>query len=159
MYKSVCVMVGLLAAYTFMSGSRAADAAPTLPMGPVIVAKGKLPNQTAPIPTTTIFTPTQTGLYRLSVYATVERADLNSNSYWCYGFQWTDDGGPHQSGIMLCGYGDITSPFQYEGLDYLGGTAQPFEAVAGQPITYNVTQNNGPDDSAYSLYYTLERLE
>jgi hypothetical protein len=35
-----------------------------------------------------------------------------------------------------------------------------FEAKAGTPITYDVNQSGGPpDNSAYSLFYTLERLE
>ena len=160
MYKALVISVVLLAALAFMSGSRPADASPTIPISPVIVAKGSLPNQTAPIPTTTIFTPTQTGLYRLSVYAVVNRADINSNSFWCYSYQSADDAGPQQfGGQAYCGYGGQLLPFVYQDLNPGSGIAQPFEAVAGQPITYNVIQFPAPDDSAYSLYYTLERLQ
>jgi hypothetical protein len=55
MYKALCVaalLVGLLA----LTG-RSSSAAPAPFTSPVIVAKGKLVNQTAPISTTTIFTP------------------------------------------------------------------------------------------------------
>jgi len=68
MYKTLCVaalLVGLLA----LTG-RSSSAAPAPFTPPVTVAKGKLLNQTGLIPTTTIFTPTQTGLYRLSAYST-----------------------------------------------------------------------------------------
>ena len=47
----------------------------------------------------------------------------------------------------------------YQGLFTQGGTVIPFEAKAGTSITYSVTQCCNPDNSAYSLYYTLERLE
>jgi len=33
------------------------------------------------------------------------------------------------------------------------------EAKAGTPVTYDVTLSGPPDNSIYSLYYTLERLE
>jgi hypothetical protein len=160
MYKSVCVMVILLAAFAFMSGSRSADASPTTPISPAIVARGKLLNQTAPIPATTIFTPTQTGLYRLSVYATITRADPSSQSDWLYSFGWTDDSGPVVESDFLYGYPtNVGQFFSYNNSESFGGAALPFEAKAGTPITYSMAQQNGPDNSAYSLYYTLERLE
>ncbi len=158
MYKSVCVLVVLLAAFAFTSGSRSADASPTTPVSPPIVARAKLVNQTATIPSTTIFAPTQDGLYRLSVYAIVTKTDTNSGSFWSYGPAFTDDSGPHSLGELLTGYGNSLGTFTYEA-QYGAGIAMPFEAKAGSPITYSVTQVGPPDNSAYSLYYTLERLE
>jgi hypothetical protein len=111
--------------------------------------------------TVTIFTPTQTGLYRLSVYATISKADPTSNSYWLLDLQWTDDGGSQQweGGQLLYANSNAAFPFVVPWGSTLGGMSMPLELKAGQPITYDVTQQESLDNSAYSLYYTLERLE
>src|SRR5882757_9204647 len=88
MYKTLCLAVLLLPGFALAQAPKPA----TTPFSsPLIVAKGKLRNQSAPIPTTTIFTPTQDGLYRLSVYATVTKTDQSSQSYWFFNLGWTDD--------------------------------------------------------------------
>jgi hypothetical protein len=159
MHKALCVAVLLLPPFVLsQEGSAAKPSTEGLPV-PVIVAKAKLTNQTATIPTTAIYTPTQDGLYRLSVYATLTKTDPTSESLWYYSFQWTDDAGNQEASQFLMAYGDQPGPFLWQSTNYIGGGAQPFEAAAGKPITYNVMQNNGPDNSAYSLYYVLERLE
>src|ERR1700685_1828911 len=91
MYKSICVALFLLP--TLALAQRSTSTPVTSYASPQIVAKGKLPNQTAPILTTTIFTPIQTGLYRLSMYATLTRTDPNSQSLWQINTGWTDDAG------------------------------------------------------------------
>ena len=158
MDKILCVaalLVGLLA----LTG-RSSSAAPAPFTSPMIVAKGKLLNQTAPITTTTIFTPTQTGVYRLSVYATLTQTGLNSQSAWSYNLGWTDDAGTQSEGALLYCYGsNAPGQFSYENFFPQGGVVLPFEAKAGMPVTYAVSQIGPPDNSAYSLYYTLERLE
>jgi hypothetical protein len=156
MYKTLCVAVLLLPTLVLAQGSKSASAGTF--SSPQIVAKGKLPNQTAPIPTTTIFTPVQTGLYRLSVYATILKTAANSNAYWDYSFNWTDDEGAESQSGFLIGYDTVFGQFYYQG-GSPGAPSMPFEAKAGTPITYDVQQYNGTDDSVYSLYYTLERLE
>src|SRR5260370_28594260 len=129
MYKSACVVVILLAAFAFTSGSRPADASPTTSIGPAIVARGKLTNQTAPIPSTTIFTPTQTGLYRLSVYATISKADPTGGSFWTLSPSWTDDGGNETSFALLVGPGATARHFQsYDHAFFLGADSFPFAA-------------------------------
>ncbi len=161
MYKSICVVAVLLAAFAFMSGSRPATAsasATTYPP-PQIVAKGKVINQTAEIPTTTILTPPQSGLYRLSVYGTVTTAAQTSNSYWYFAPRWIDD-----SGILSSQTGILTSipgsqgPFLWSNVAEIGATIV-IEVKGGTAITYSVSQSGPPDGSTYSLYYTLERLE
>jgi hypothetical protein len=163
MYKSIFVVAVLLAAFAFLSGSRSADASQTVLPSPVIVAKGRLANQTAPIPTTTMITPTQNGLYRWSVYATIATADPNSNSNWDVNLFWTDDAAPQGVNSILVGPNKTATQFEqgnaYGANAELGGPVTVFEAKAGQPITYSVTLYGPVDNSAYSLYYTLERLE
>ncbi len=160
MYKAICVLAFLVASFALTSGSKIADASAGGLPSPVIVARAKLANQTAPIPTTTIFTPTQDGLYRISAYATVAKADPNSQSAWSFGVQWTDDAGAGQlANGVLFGIGNVSQAFIWENSFSLGGATVILEAKAGTPITYSMTQCCSPDNSAYSLYYTLERLE
>jgi len=154
MYKTLCVAVLLFGTFVLTSGSKPADASPTRPSLPVIVATGKLVDQTAPIPTTTIFTSPQDGLVRVSFYATLTKADPNSHSYWSYNLTWTDDAGPQFEGPLLtsCGY---TGQFNCTGIP----NPLTIEAKTGTAVTYNMTQTGPPDSSSYSLYYTVERLQ
>jgi hypothetical protein len=168
MYKSICAVALLLAAFAFASGSRSADASPTTPSSPIIVARGKLLNQTAPIPTTTIVTPTQSGLYRLSIYMFLTVPNVNSCGFWRYMLSWSDSAGAEQYGQFYANTGPV--------LSLSGGQAPPgawayntynapsqvvtFQAVAGSPITYSVVQEQCiGENGTYDLYYALERLE
>jgi hypothetical protein len=157
MYKTLCIavlMVGLLA---LMGHSSSAAPAPFT--SPQIVARGKLVNQKAAISPTTILTTVQTGVYRLSIYATLSEADANSTSQWSVFSQWTDDAGAEEAGISNQ-YGNLAGQFNcYSFFNAAGGPTVTFEARGGTPISYSVFQSGPPDNSAYSLYYTLERLE
>ena len=130
-----------------------------------IIKKGKLKNQTAPIPETVIVTPSTDGLFRLSVYATVTTANIASESFWSVNLFWTDDAGPQVGPGVLFTYqgvselGSFIPEYSPYGTGAGGGFDTVFEAKAGTPISYSVTQQGLPDNSAYSLYYTLERLE
>jgi hypothetical protein len=163
MYKALCVAVLLLPTFAVTQGSKARAASAGTFSSPQIVAKAKLPHQTAAIPTTTILTPAQDGLYRMSVYATLTTTAQNATSNWNYNLFWTDDAGPQSVQTLLYGFDYFTGPF-WQLYDngtsvMIGGPATVFEAKAGQPISYGVSQNGSPDGSAYSLYYVLERLE
>ena len=158
MYKSVCVLVIFLSLFAFTSGSRQADASPTTAIGPAIVAHGNLVNQTAPIPATTIFTPTQTGLYRLSIYGTMLTAAYNSGTSWSVYVSWTDET-TSQNQQVLWSYDSSLAPFLSSGANNFYGQVAIFEAKAGTPVAYSTTQIGPPDGTSYSLHYTLERLE
>jgi hypothetical protein len=164
MYKTLCVaalLIGLLA----LTG-RSSSASPAPFTSPVIVARGKLLNQTGTL-SNPIFTPSQSGLYRLSVYATVTTADPNSTSNWYYGFSWTDVTGATRGVTLLVADNRNIGEFFNAALWYEfgdewadGGVSRTIQVNANTPITQDVSLNNGPpDNSAYSLYYTLERLE
>jgi hypothetical protein len=157
MYKSVCALIVLLAVFAFTSGSRSADASPTTPIGPAIVAHAKLANQTAPIPTTTIFTAKTAGLYRMSIYQTLTTANPTSQSCWEVIVNWSDDAGTEE-GQTNCVFGSQTLPQAYLNPPF-PGQVFTFEVTAGSPVTYSVAQFGASDGTVYSLYYTLERLE
>ncbi len=155
MYKTICVAVLLLPTFALAQTRNPAAA----PISPPIVAKGKLVNQTAPIPPTTIFTPTQNGLYRLSAYATVTTGTCGGST-WSYTPQWTDDSGLlSTTNEILQSNGSCLGSFILGYAGYSTGATVTFEAKGGTAITYSVTQQGPPDGTAYSLYYTLERLE
>ena len=165
MYKTLCVAALLLPTFALAQGSKSPTTTPF--SSPLIVAKGKLLNKTVTIPTTTIFTPTQAGLYRLSVYATLTTAATGNAGHWSVNIFWTDNSFVPQSAFsILYGQDSIGSQFSQlgnvgllgQGI-FMGGTTTIIEDESGQPISYSVTQDGGPDNSAYSLYYTLERLE
>ncbi len=159
MYKTLTVAALLLAAFAFTSGSRSADASPTAAIGPAIVAKGKLVNQTATIPATAIFTPSQNGLYRLSAYATLITGTCGGST-WSYTPEWTDDSGVLSSAYVLQSNNSCPGSFvSFTSSNYQIGATITFEAKGGTAIDYSVSQIGSPDGTAYSLYYTLERLE
>jgi len=149
MYKSVCVAVLLLPTFILAQGGKPATS--SFP-SPLILAKSKLPNQTAPIPTTTVFTPSQDGLYRLSVYMTESVAVPTSGAYWTFNAAWSDDAGDEATGVPILNANQTPSG-AYGYLTVL------LQVKAGKPITYSTTLSNGTDGGTYSLYYTLERLE
>jgi len=62
--------------------------------------------------------------------------------------------------MLLWQYGQHLGQFANDTSSIDGGVVRTIEVRAGTPVTYDVVQGNGPpDNSAYSLYYTLERLE
>lgn len=158
MYKTLCVAALLLATLTFVSGSKRADASPaTTISSPVIIVKGKLANLTGVIPQTTIFTPTATGLYRLTVYATTTTADPNGGSYYGYNLFFTDVTGTQQSYQELLASTDSQIGVWNNGLVPY---SVAFQAEAGTPVSYSFTLESGPGDTAvFALYYVVERLE
>jgi hypothetical protein len=155
MYKTLCIAVLLLATFAFTSGSRPADAAQTTLPSAVIVAKVALTNQTTTIPQTVIFTPLQSGLYRVSPYMALMTSPVTC--CWNFDFFWTDEGGTRTASTMMtlgnnscCGYGldsistDVPGSFT-------------FRAVAGQPVSYDIS-GGGADAGPYELYLVIERL-
>ncbi len=162
MYKTLCLALVLTTPLALAQDTK--HAASSTESSPKIVAKGRLPGQTAPIPTTTIFIPKTDGLYRLSVYATLLSAPCTTGGNWNFNLAWTDDAGPQSLYSLLWGYDCNYGYGQFWQLQSiggvpLGGPTTTFEAKTGTPITYSVTYQGDPDGTSYSLYYTLERLE
>jgi hypothetical protein len=159
MYKTLCAAAILLAAIVFTSGNNAVHAsAPTI-TSPVIVASGSLVNQTRTIQKTVLFTPTETGLYRISAYMTLTRP-ISTYQIWSFFLSWTDDAGA-EFGDIVDLYTNNPPPgaWGHSGGFNPGGVSL-FEAVAGQPVSYSVIVTKGsPTNGTYSLYYVVEQLE
>ncbi len=165
MYKTkiLSVTVLLLTVFPLTSGSKLVGAAPMSPVPPFVVATGVLTNQTAPF-SATIYTPTYDGLHRFSAYATTTTADANSESGWIYGFSWTDVTGQEQrTDEVLSSYDDQVGQFYtYTGASnavFQGGFTRTFQATKSTPITHFTSLAGTPDNSAYAVYYALERVQ
>jgi hypothetical protein len=163
MYKNFTIAI-LLATFGLVAmrstGSPSAGSTP-----PAVVAKVVLQNQTAAIPTTTVYTPTVGGLYRISAYMTTPIPNEQVGNYWTFNLAWTDEAGVEStpSGIVTSNTGFVPpgawgSYFGELGFTYVPGNVAIIQAVAGQPITYSVTSAVTSNEGIYSLYFTVERL-
>jgi hypothetical protein len=155
-YKTLSI--ALLLAVVGLAAARSGSTQSSSPASPTIVASVALANQTAVIPPTIIFTPTHTGLYRLSVYMTQTVSVPRSVSLWKYNLSWVDDAGIEGTRAGILPLGTDQKPPSAWGTSNVyspGGTAI-FEAIAGQPVSYSVLNNN--PEGSYSLYLTVEQL-
>jgi hypothetical protein len=137
---------------------------------PRVVAKVALTGRTAPIPTTTLFTPAKDGLYRISSYGVVT-VDISTFGQWDVLLNWVDDSGPElcggSNGAQPCAlmYMWTDSPLHYGagigGYSYAApNTTTVVQAKAGVPVTYSVVAdaNGSPTGSTYELFITVEQL-
>jgi len=107
---------------------------------PLIVARVALPNQSDPIPLTTILTPKQGRLYRVSFYVDCGGQNLDTILV----LRWTDAIGNQKFSSTTCNSPDNPAV----------GTATVRDK-AGSPLQYEVTIVDGHFD----LFFTVERLE
>jgi hypothetical protein len=120
---------------------------------PQVVQRVALIGQTGAIPTTTLFTPSQKGLYRVSVYMTTTNLEGGQGSYsWV--LNWTDDAGAEIANFYFLSNSPPPTAWGYTGGSDSPGGVATIEALGGQPITYSI---NGSGET-YSLYMVVERL-
>jgi hypothetical protein len=154
MYKALCVAVLLLG--TIALTGRNSTAAPVGPAYPLIAAKGKLLNQTGPLAQTTIFTPSASGMYRLSVAGSITTAATTTAGMYGYNLYWTDVSGVQNQVSVIAAYdGALGCWCTY----YPYPTTLTFAAQAGTPVSHSIVQMEQTDNSVYAIYYTIERLE
>jgi hypothetical protein len=119
---------------------------------PTIVAKVQLLNQTAVIPPTTIFTPTQSGMYRVSVVMVLKQANGNIGTAWYFGqlaSKRDQTSGLEQATSILYG-GSLDS-----------GMANGVTAVVSsvqQPIVFSTSSGGDVTNTQYNVYIMVERL-
>lgn len=109
MYKALCIASLFVATLAVVGRNSSVASTPNVHF-PVVVAKGRLVSQTTQIPATSIFTPSEDGIYRLSVYATITKPDQSSTSQWYVNASWTDDSGP-QAATLEAGYANLLGQF------------------------------------------------
>jgi hypothetical protein len=112
---------------------------------PCVVESVSLVDQSSPINTTALVNPLTSGLYRVTYYL---ESSAIKGSVWGVSFNWTDDVKPHSSGNYVA-YAGASSTYTFV-----------MRAVAGQPITYAVTEGNGnPGGTTFDLFVTVEQLQ
>jgi hypothetical protein len=154
MYKNLTILV-LIATFALFAARSTGSAPPTI-MTPIILKRVLKLNQTAPIPTTTLFTPTPGGLFRVSAYMTQTSPGTGTGS-WNLELYWTDDAG--QEYQEICFIGDKQVPSMAYCQSPLGSVLPSpavFSANVGTPVIYDVTGDGqgGP----YDLFIVAERL-
>ncbi len=125
---------------------------------PIIVAKKVFRNQTQPISQTTLFTPSVTGIFRVSVYMAMT-SPVNGTSGWALGWNWTDDAGAEQAYLAVLS-DNATPPNDFAFSNASSALPVPFtfEAVAGQPVSYFVYGPGDPQGGTYGFVLVVERL-
>jgi hypothetical protein len=107
-----------------------------------VVRHGILTDQTAPILSTPIFTPTKTGIYRMSAYISLNGFTISD---WEMAIFWTDLGGSVQT---------------YQASPE-GGTQRietfMFIPKEGTPVEYYVSGND--PTRPYNIAFTIEQLQ
>jgi hypothetical protein len=159
MYRNLSIVLLLVLLGVVVTRSNGLP--PSESAAPSIVAKVVVENQTAAIPTTTVYTPRVGGLFRISTYMTVPVAVNSTNAgNWYMNVGWTDEAGVEQiDGFMLTfagstppeAYGETTS-------STAPGSVILVQSASGQPITYSVSGDSNADNGTYSLFFTVERL-
>ena len=108
---------------------------------PNIVASGSFVNETNSLSATTIFTPSENGLYRISIYG--EGEDSESE--------------PHVS-AQLTYSDDFNSDYPVDfNLNTPISLAYVARLTASNPVQLSATINSG--SPTYDLYYTIEQLQ
>jgi hypothetical protein len=159
MLKQWLVIVAVLGAFILGAAVHKAGTSPSTPQPPLIVASLNMRGITQGIPSTTLFRPAVTGIYRASFYLAMTTPATDGNP-WILDLNWTDDAG-NESNELAYLPDNFAPPIDYE-LNQTGNQegASPFvfEAVAGQPITFALMRE-GPSSGTCGLAMTVERLQ
>ena len=137
MYKTLCAAAFLLAVFAITLGNRFAAAIPAGPVSPTIVASRQLTGRTTMIPTTTLFTPSANGLYRVSAYISMTTPGTNGCA-WYFDVGWTDDAGVEGASNLENVRNNYLPPNDYGTGENAFTQTIIVRAVAGSPITYTV---------------------
>jgi hypothetical protein len=109
-----------------------------------VVQVVQLAEQTAPIPTTTIFTPTTVQLYRITVYLDCGGHGVDSGEYWQFIVGWSSNGGGLEGS---CGPGAAS------------GQIAPFIGKPGTPVFYDILTGSTTPTFPYAFEIVVEQLE
>jgi hypothetical protein len=112
-----------------------------------------LRNRTAAIQETTLFTPTENGLYRLSGYMSASNLQGIQNAFWSFILRYTDLTQLESNSSMLVqGNGGVINTID----------SHVFAVLKGTPISYEVIKSDNPPpppDAEYTIAFTIEQLK
>ncbi len=117
---------------------------------PTIVAQVSLTNQAAPIPKTTLVTPSADALYRVTAYFVVTKTN-RSGTLWHLTLGWEGDGGTKATDVTIASNPNEGYP------TWVSWTVSPGDK-AGFPLTYQVGPT-GTIANPYNLFITVEQLQ
>ncbi|MBA2682068.1 MAG: hypothetical protein H0U76_27205 [Ktedonobacteraceae bacterium] len=106
------------------------------------------------IPTTTLYTPREDGLFNISGYMVNDNPVPGSAGDWQTSLGWTDSAGTWSFNRWFV-LTDTANNSTIQGL----GSVLTIRARAGQPITYAVNGFAVPLGSTYSVYLTVEQVQ
>jgi hypothetical protein len=151
----------ILAAFTaaLILGFASVAALAAEPTSPIIVARINRRNITKSIPTTTVFTPQDTGVFRVSSYLTIT-TPIAGEYIWILSLNWGDDAGLETTNLAY-GFSTQTPPDAYFGNIMANENQAPFtfEAKAGQPVSLTLEGPPQYAGSVCALAIIIERLE
>jgi hypothetical protein len=129
------------------------------PTSPAIIAKIHLRDITQGIPTTTIFIPQYTGVFRVSSYLTITTS-IHTEYDWILSLDWFDDAGLETTNLAY-GFSTQMPPHAYFSNIMSDENQAPltFEAVAGRPVTFTLSGPPAGTSSVCGLAIIVERLE
>jgi hypothetical protein len=111
---------------------------------PCIVASIALTDQTTPASQIAVVTPTTSGVFRVTAY--IESSALDG-SQWGLQFKYTDDLRGRSEGLYQIHPGDSVS------------LVYSIRDVAGQPITYTVSELKNWTGGSYDLFVAVEQIQ
>lgn len=116
---------------------------------PEVVASVSLTNQSATIGTTTLYSPSTAGLFRINQYGSVK---TNGDGFGFH-VNWTDTAG---NAIAMTSFGIVSAPN-----GNISGSASTMiiQADASTNITYSVPAISLTGADTYNLYIVVESLQ
>jgi hypothetical protein len=155
MTKRIQIAIVSALIFVFANGAMAQE-----PTSPVVVARFTARNITASIPTTTVFTPEYTGLYRVSVYEAMTTHANGAAGNWYLFWSFIDEVGLESVELTTM----VSAQTPHRDFAYAPDGISPpapflFEAIAGQPVSFNLNQPTNANAGTCALTIIVERLE
>ncbi len=114
---------------------------------PRVVATFKRTNQAGPISMQTIFTPPDTGIYRITVVIVVTAGNGQQGSDWEPTFEWEDENGDENYLIPI--------PTQST---TEGSSSLSIHDLRGKPIKGGVVSSGDTSGSKYDVFVVVEQI-
>jgi hypothetical protein len=113
---------------------------------PCVVATVSLTNQSQAIPNTPIFTPTASGVFRISAYLSTSAG--NHSALWQLFVGWTDDNGARKASTAAPPSGSNANIATFVAQD-----------VAGVPLSYQTKPIGNVSGMTYNFSIVVEQLQ
>ena len=115
-----------------------------VPFVPIVVAKQSFLSQTAPLPITTLYTPTADGDYRVNVYIVMSPPVPSLGGQAYARLTWTDEFQTYSAQ----GWATAMNSIQ-------GQQSNVIHSVGGQPIQLNVTYGSNDPSQTYDVFVSV----